>query len=300
MIFTSIDNFLIYLLLFLYLLCFGFWATKASSHGLDNKQKFIIIEAPSSSGELPAIPLSNLDIDILSNPNLPSFVEIPAIGDITIKKTGVAYIGSNPSFEVRLKINKKDLKITSVDLEDSQGKTFNNIPFTVTHIPDSQDTIILGLTLPDNITKGKTTFILTANDAGILIGEIQVIDFFETHILNMIKGIGKPRISRILTRNNEDGFDIIISGKEFVGRKMLYKSKDLTQYLESPPDTANTFLTIFPSSLNAELLKIFVSKDRKILRAKFKLPDKIKNKTKAVLVVSTPRGITSHSFLIRP
>ena len=64
-----------------------------------------VIDIPPSGSTTPFIPSNQLDIEILSNPILPDIVELPQIGDKFLSKTGIAFVGSNPAFEVRLKNN---------------------------------------------------------------------------------------------------------------------------------------------------------------------------------------------------
>lgn len=258
----------------------------------------IIGDLSSSGGQVTSV--SNLDIDVLSSPKLPDFVEVPPIGDKLTKRIGIAYTGSNPSFEARLKNSKTLGDVKSVDLLDSQGMAFNDIPFNIINIAGDQNKIILTLTLPEDIATGEATFILNQADMTTLSGQIQVIDFFKTKIQNKKILIGPPEISRLKVSRGNDNFIFHITGKSFVGRKIVYVEDNTTKFLETPPDNPNTYVTIFPASLGATVNKRVVSENGKSMKIKITLGKKLQTKTTAVLVISTPRGIVSKKFILNP
>lgn len=259
-----------------------------------------IVDTSSTSGGTAISPVSSLDVDILASPNLPDFVDIPPVGDKSTTKFGIAYIGSNPSFEARLKGESPDLNIKSVDLNDSQGKSFSNIPFSVIGVSNSPGKIILTLTLPETVAKGRATFILNTANMDMLNGEIEGINFFQTKIPGKKKNVGEPVISRLSVKKSSDEIVIDVSGRGFVGRKMFYEDGNTTKYVENPKDSPNTFVTVFPSSLNPEVVKTVVSSGGGNAKIKLKLQEKLQEVARAVLVIATPRGIVSRQFDLKP
>ena len=163
-----------------FLFCFllFFVNTSSNSHANSNPlaNKFAIIDpSTSSSGN---IANSNLDIDILVNPIFPNFVSLPPRGDTLGKRVGFAFAGSNPSFEARLNNNKNNITVKSIDLIDNKNKTFFEVPFKITSIPNTEDEVTLTLDIPNTLSSGLAKFILNTNNGIALKGEIEVLDFF--------------------------------------------------------------------------------------------------------------------------
>jgi len=100
-------------------------------------------------------------LQIVSTPKLPDIIELPLVQDEFIGKIGYAFPGSNPSFEVQLSFTPLEFNALSVDLVDSSGMTFSNIPFKITDINDTFDRFIKDifdyrhLVVMDNLKKKK-------------------------------------------------------------------------------------------------------------------------------------------------
>ena len=244
----------------------------------------------------------SLRVDIISTPKLPSVVPLPLLPDEDIGKIGIAYFGSNPSFEIKIPENKSNLKIVSVDLKDKQGILFTSIPFTVTKISGSPDRLILGLTLPDNLSLGESVFMLNLESGENLIGIIQIIEFLDIQVpvdFITIKNVSKPIITRIRTKLRKEKVIIALRGKSFVGRGVFLQQDDERRFVYNPPHQPHTTITIYPSNLNLDLAKRATSKRGKRMRIKLKTSEKIKGRINAVLIIATPRGIVSEHFQIK-
>ena len=59
-----------------------------------------------------------------------------------------------------------------------------------------------------------------------------------------------------------------------------------------------TSVTIFPSSLNIQTDKLTVTKNGNQLDVKFNTPSGLSGQTRAVLIITTPRGIVSKPFIL--
>ncbi len=261
------------------------------------------LSGSTSSSGLGIDTASRLTIDVISTPKLPDIIQLPLVQDEFIGKIGFAYKGSNPSFEIR---TSKVLTsgITSADIVDKSGARFANIPFAVFKIPGSQDTLILSLTLPDNLTIGEAEFILRLEDGESLTGIINVLNFIDVKTPSSIKSkqtIEKPVILR-LKSHNKDSHKIKLSlrGNNFVGRKIVFEENGAVKFLIQPLHHPNTSVTVYPTGLNLELKRSNVLHNRKSMRIKLRSAEKITGIVPAVLVISTPRGIVSKEFVIRP
>lgn len=243
---------------------------------------------------------SLINLQTTSSPRFPEVVELPLIIDETSSATVFAYRGSNPSFEVKLPANSVDFKIDSIDIKDSNGTISNNIPFTVTSVSNKNDIKILSIVLPDSTAGGVLTYALNLNNGTSLAGNIHVIDFlFASNPKHTEKTIQNPSIERIeVTRDNES-ISLLVRGKNFVGRTIYLEEDNKLKYIENDPKNPHSFVTIFPSTLNPQMLERVVSKDKTQIKIKFKLSQEIGVKTNAILVISTPRGIASKSFVIK-
>ena len=260
----------------------------------------IALSCPVSSPQAGKFEIVNLDV--VSNPKLPAIVELPLITDEFANITGIAHIGSSTAFEVRLPASKPKLTVTSVDLKDSSGFIFYDVPFLSSEIPGQPDKLIIKVTLPDSIKEGETRFDLNFNDGSFDTGVIEIIKptsiaAFKANS-NKVQTLGKPRITKVSVSRNKNKFFIAVKGRNFVGRRLLIKEGDVFNLVENPKGVMHTSVTIFPSSLNPDISKTVVSKNGKILRVKFSIPSDVEKKTKANLVLSTPAGEASQVFTI--
>ena len=255
-----------------------------------------------TSGGL-GIDAASLTIDVLSTPKLPDIIQLPLVRDEFLGKIGFAYRGSNPSFEIRTRTILTS-KITSADIIDKSGTVFANIPFSIFEIPGSQDTLILGLTLPDSLAVGETRFILHVENGESLTGLIDVLDFLDVktpHSIKTKKIIEKPVISRLKSHTETSHkIKLRLRGDSFVGRRVVFEENGVVQFLIRPRNDPNTSVTVYPRDLNLELRRSSVVHNRKIMRIRLRSTEKITTPVNAVLVIATPRGIVSKEFTIRP
>ena len=256
------------------------------------------ISSSSSSGTSSAF----LTVDVINTPKLPDITPLPLIPDEFIGKIGFAYFGSSPSFEIQIPENKTNLKIISVDLKDKRGIFFADIPFTITKVPNNPDILILGLTLPDNLSTGEANFILNLDNSETLTGTIQIIEFLDIQIpisLSTTKNISKPLISRIRTKVINKKLTVFLRGNNFVKRGIFLQQDDRRNFILNPLHDPHTTITVYPSNLNITLEKRVVTRNGRRMKIKLKMPKKIGQTTNAVLVIATPRGIVSQHFQIR-
>ncbi len=244
-------------------------------------------------------------LEIVSTPKLPKIIELPLVTDEFVGKIGFAYIGSNPSFEVKLSFIPEEINVVSVDLEDSDGNRFENIPFKVTNVPSSNDRFIFTITIPDEMLPGESNVTLHFADGKELTGIIQIIDPYDVEIVTIRnpirKDIGKPVINRIIVIKRGRRMMLRVRGFNFASRKILYAQDDEINFSRNKqaPDP-HTSVTIYPSDLHSNIKKRIVRKRSKFMRIHFILPERITEVTDSVLVIATPEGITSASFLIKP
>ena len=261
-----------------------------------NSQKSVIIGSGSSSGSTTS--LEDNDFDILVNPSFPSIVLLPETGDKITKKSGVAFPGSNPTYEARSKVNALGLSIKSVDITDSKDKTFKNIPFMISHDPINKERIIIGLTIPKNIATGDADLLLHQSfDTTILNGSIKIIDFLKIKDKDK-EELGPPEISKLKVLEKKDSITLSITGKNFAQEKIFVGDEET-----SSQENLNTVVTVFPASAKLELEELSVSKSllktNLVIKAEFKIQEGVSKKINAVICVATPRGIVSKSFVIR-
>lgn len=244
-------------------------------------------------------PTTNLDVEILASPKLPDIVMLSNEADEFSMIRSTAYVGSSPSFEVSLKTAENDIKIISVDLDDSAGSSFKDIPFSVLDILDAPKIKVLSVTLPDDISVGGLTYKLNLASGNNLSGLIDVIDFFNVEIPNKNRNILKPTISKVKLRKKKKKVIIDVYGQNFVRGEILFQKNGQEVFEQGLKDSINTTVTIFPNSLNGNVHGVLVSNDRRSLKVKFSLLEKLQSDINAILVVATPRGITSHPFTIK-
>ena len=245
-----------------------------------------------------------ITINVVSNPTLPTVVDLPLVLDDLMGRVGYAYSGSNPSFEIKLPTSNPDIAILSVDIKDKNNFIFNKVLFTVTEIQDNPEKLILNLNLPDSISKGEARFVLNLSDGSTYTGAIEIIDPLN---IQVFKGNGidteivsKPKISNIKIHKSHSEIIFELKGKNFVGQKIFLDKNGETTFIESAPDNPNTFVTIFPTKLNLELIKRVVSSKKTSMRIRFKSPLPLEESTNGILVISTPRGIISKQFKLNP
>lgn len=263
---------------------------------LSSENRFDIIDPSGSSSG--SVGDSTLDVDILVNPSFPSFVSLPHIGDTISKRVGYAFAGSNPSFEARLNNKKNTINIKSVDITDSKNKTFFEIPFKATPVPGTEDEIVLTLNIPNSVSSGLAKFVLNTNNGIVLLGEIEVINFFNISANENSKLFGEPSISRVFIRKLNDSFSLTIQGKNFAPKNLIYSSKDLPNEKLESASRSNTSIVILPNTLNIEIEEVNVSKGNDSIKVNFKLED-LKDDVDAVVVVSTPRGTASKPLVLK-
>lgn len=236
---------------------------------------------------------------------MPSVIELPLVRDELIGKVAFAYPGSNPSFEIKLPFIPVNFKVVSVHVEDITKKVFLNLPFKITPTSDNFEKFVLSVILPDDIPAGESTLIVNLDDSSSLTGTIQIVNFKNVDILTnnetLRTTLDKPKINKVFIRSNNEKYDLVLKGESFATRKIVFKENGLEHFIinEKDPDP-NTSITLFPSDLNTQITFSRVLEEGKFMRIQFKLKQRIKDKTKVVLVLATPRGIVSRTFLLNP
>lgn len=240
---------------------------------------------------------SRLNLDITAY--IESTPELPKIAGVTYEDgIGYAYVGSNPSFEISLLQGSGN--IVSVNLQDSKGAKYSNIPFITTEIHGSETSFILTLYLPERTSEGHAKLVLSLSDGSSQFGIINLIKSFDARALRERKpvALGEPQISRVnLFVRNRIG-TLKVFGKYFVGRGFVYGDGNTTKVYVSPKQESNTYVTVLPSTLGINLKSRTVSKDGTILKSRFKASNSLRKGLKAVLVVATPKGIVSKQFVV--
>ncbi len=238
-------------------------------------------------------------VEISSAPNFPQIIELPLVPEEFSGVPAFAYPGSNPSIEIKLPQDQIKSTILYVHLKDSQGNIFQNIPFNVVKIPTTPDKSILTLQLPEQVSTGKSQFTLFLHTGRLLHGSINIIDYMNIQIPDTNTSLEKPLISSVIEAKSDQSVTLIIKGKNFVGNKVqaITNMEDTVSLkASSGPQTS---VTIFPSSLNIQIYKLNVTKNGNQLEVKFNIPDTLTGKTNATLIITTPRGITSKSFILQ-
>ncbi len=265
----------------------------------------LAVTCPDISVTSPQNQFQTVTIDIVSNPTLPDIIELPIATDAFVNRSGFAYIGSNPSFEIKLPADDPDITIASVDLKDSSGFIYKNIHFTVTPISGQPERYILNLSIPDSIKEGETKFGLNLNDGTSFNGVIYVFNPLEISVFKgksiKTRRVSKPLITRVSISKIKNRVILNVKGDNFVGRSFLYKDKDnVDNLVQNPKGMPNTKVTIFPLSLKAEIKKVSVFNHGTEMKIIIDFPfSVVAQKTDAELIVSTPSGIASHSFALK-
>lgn len=271
----------------------------------------VICKKPSRSG------LSS-GIDVLSSPEFPDIANLPLVKD-ELGNIGFSYSGSDPTFEITTngiftrgfeKISKTKLSrllgtdIASIDLIDSKGTLFTNVPFTANSVENNPDRLILTLHIPDEVEEGLTTFILKLKDGQALNGGIQIIESKKINIITIENPNKKPindqpLINKIRIEKHGKKVTIKLTGSNFVNRQVFYDENGVEIFNSHPgiPDPYTT-VTIYPSDLDIKVKRKIVTSRSKFMKIKLELPSDINTPTKGVLVLTTPTGITSQSFVI--
>ena len=118
------------------------------------------------------------------------------------------------------------------------------------------------------------------------------------------------KIDKLLIRSsNGKKITLTLHGKNFVSRQIFYTSTDSSSgglpengesFVANPdiPDP-HTLLTIFPNDLNAKITKRVVKQRGKLMKVHIEFPENITKTTEAIIVIVTPKGIVSKSFIIK-
>ena len=255
----------------------------------------------------------NVNIQIIFALPFPDVIQLPLNNDEFVGEIGYAFPGSNPSYEVKtLTTTTSNIKVNSVDLTDSLGMIFENISFKIIKLEDSENEFILTVVIPEDISKGKAAFTLNLESGEQLTGNIEIIASLNDLEITTIKNpnkrthIDKPVINNLFSTVLNKKMNLILRGKSFVSRQIFYNSEDSSGGAEelfvanSDIPDPHTAITIFPSSLNAKIVKKVVRKNGKFMKVFVEFPDKITKEINAVIVVITPKGIVSKSFVIKP
>ena len=246
-------------------------------------------------------------LNIVSTPGLPEIIDLPLIPDEFIGKIGIAYPGSNPSFEIETSI--QDLMVNSIDIEDGSSMSFANIPFLITPIKDESNKYILTLTLPDGLSKGEAsiTLNLTADSPELFLeGIIEIVDFTDVEIVTIKNPARKliqspPVIKRMFVKQSGNKVVVRLRGKNFVSRQLFYDPEGVDTYFKHNPNPDPiTVSTVYPSNLESKLVERVVRKRGDLMRIEFKISKRPNRTVNAVLIIATPRGIVTVPFKIRP
>ena len=244
-------------------------------------------------------------LEVISTPKLPNVIQLPLVRDEFIGKIGISYPGANPSFEIKTTLPLIDLNITSISLEDSDDVLYENIPFKITEIPQSTNSFILTLSLPDDISLGESRFTLNLGNGKTLTGIIEIIDSLDVEIVTIMnhvrKLVAKPEIKRIYVKKVGRKITLGIRGKNFVNRKILFtrdEPDNLEKFVNPQIPDPHTAVTIYPSTIDSMIKARIVRKRSKYMKIRFVLPQNVSERTDAVLVVATPEGIVSVNFPI--
>lgn len=254
---------------------------------------------------------SNLDkfqtveVDVISNPRLPEVVDLPLVVDDLQGRVGYAFPDSSPSFEIRLPISDPELEIFGVDIKDKTGFVFNNVPFSIIDIPSNPEKKILNLVIPESAAIGEARFALNFSSGESLAGVIEIIERVDVKVFKKRKGletidITKPFITRLNVARKGQKVTLTIRGLNFLGTSFLIERGSGTELIESTTGEPKTFVSVFPTKIVSKIDKINVSSNRAILKAKFDLSEPIVKELKAALVISTPEGIATSLFSIKP
>ena len=243
-------------------------------------------------------PNTILEVEILSGPTIPDIVELPTVDSQFANAVGFAYPSSKSSFALGIKKTKKNLKIDSVNLEDSTGKTFMDIPFMVIDIPRDKNRKIITLTIPKDISPGQSSYILNLKGGNTLSGILEIVNFLNFKNESDGKDVGEPEVNDVNVRINSNIINLSISGNNFAEEDALIETKS-GSFEENPNSSLNTTISIISASVGVNLQTLSVLNKGTKINAKFVASNKIKKDTRAVLVISTPRGTTSFPIVLR-
>ncbi len=165
--------------------------------------------------------------------------------------------------------------------------------------------MILGLTLPDNLATGGASFIVHLANNNSLTGLIDILDFINIETVRLTENnkiIGEPSIVRLKSHNKSlHKIKVHLRGNDFVGRKILLRQGDGSiRFPQNQQGDPNTSITVYPSSLNLQVIKRSVSLNGKVMNIILRAPQEITETKSVVLVIATPRGIVSKGFVISP
>ena len=245
-----------------------------------------------------------VDIEVTSNPLLSDAVETPLATDSLIGKVGFGFMGAQTSFEIKLPASNPNKQAVSIDLKDSTGFVFNDLSFTITEVKENPEKLVLTVNLPESTSEGEANYVVNYNDGSFNGGVIEVLSPLVVKVFTK-KGlktidITEPSIQRIKLQKKKETFTLNVRGRNFIGNEYLIEENGNLTLIESQDGLPNTFVTVFPAQLEAEVIQRKVTKSRKGLKVKFKLPEPVLEKTSAVLTVSTPVGVDSETFILKP
>jgi translation initiation factor IF-1 len=201
------------------------------------------------------------------------------------------------------------LNVIQVDITDSSGISFTDIPFVISAVPFDTDRYIVTVELPENMEPGQALFDLTLNDGSEISGVIEIIEeseVFEAVIMNKPRRTkvitGKIQVGKVRIRKSGRNVKINVRGKNFPHRVGFYE-QDGVLIFHRDGDLPNpvTQITVYPSNLGIKIKKRAVRLRHKRLKIKFKLPaGGVKQRTNAVIVLSSHNDIVTIPFTISP
>ncbi len=286
-------------LIILLIIIFNFKVFSLASENLKNTRFDIISTVSSSSGSISVGSESNLDLEIIGSPIFPDIVKLPTMADLSIKKTGYAFPASNPTFEILLKTQPNNIEIKRIDIEDSNSTNHTTIPFKMQTVKNSQDSILLTLTIPDEISIGTSKLSIRTVEGSILRGEFEIIDFLSVRSRNNSQDIGEPIISMVGIESSESNLSLMIHGRNFAPKNIFYSNDGFSNNNKKSFNAENTKITLFPSSISFSNSEIEIQKGFSLINALLNISNP-NQETNIVLVITTPRGIVSKSLDISP
>lgn len=255
--------------------------------------------------------------EIKRTPVLPEIISIPDVSGKFNGIAGVLFPGSKPTFEILYNLTNIQAQVTKVNILDSDGVLFSNIPFSVFEIEkestvlprtpfivisgaDNQRRELLIIEVPDNVATGEATLVIELDDGNQYSGFLQVVDFMQLKVKQKEKFVDvlQPEIKTISLSKKRGSLIFKVKGKGFLAKEVFQKQGGKLQKIKfNNPQTAITF---FPENLKTRVTNLKVSRNGKNLNIFLDSVENIKKKTRAVLVISTLRGIFSFPFDLVP
>lgn len=243
------------------------------------------------------------------------------LGQVIIDENPLVLANSNPAFQITLPDEfPNGINVNSIDVTDSLGNLFENIPFTYSPVTITPQDFILTLELP-GVSLGEATTLLNA-DEGRFQFTLNVLKKLKSSKLiimasNPIIGTGQqavlmagtnPRIRRVRVRQDENGnVNIRARSKRgtFVIRRFKFEREDGTirKFINGDRSpNPNTEATFFPEGI-LEITRRSVDR----VGARFKVQAMIIDPTlipdeglELILSVTTPGGADSVPIRIFP